>query len=78
MSDTPHAPAAESPLILVVDDDEDTRLNLSDVLELDGFRVETAGSAQQLFARTHWDDVCLVLLDRKLPARLRERVTPLL
>jgi PAS domain S-box-containing protein len=59
-------PAAES-LIVVVDDDEDTRVNLSDILELQGFRVETAGTGRELFARSTWKDVSLVLLDRKLP-----------
>jgi PAS domain S-box-containing protein len=61
----PSEPAG--PLILVVDDDEDTRLNLSDILELQGFRVNTAAAARELFARSAWDDVSLVLLDRKLP-----------
>jgi len=65
-SAAPQTPAAE-PLILVVDDDEDTRLNLSDILELHGFRVNAAAAARELFARRAWDDVALVLLDRKLP-----------
>jgi PAS domain S-box-containing protein len=65
-----------SPLVLVVDDDEDTRLNLSDLLELDSYRVETAGSAKELFARTQWDDVSLVLLDRKLPDGTPEEILP--
>ena len=33
-----------SPLILVIEDDEDTRVNLCDILELDRYRVETAGT----------------------------------
>jgi PAS domain S-box-containing protein len=70
------APARLSPLILVVDDDEDTRLNLSDLLELGDYRVETAGSAKDLFARTRWDEVSLVLLDRKLPDGTPEEILP--
>lgn len=58
------APAA--PLVLVVDDDEDTRLNLCDILELDGYRVEVAGSMREVLARDNWDEPALVLLDRQL------------
>jgi len=59
--------ASAAPTIIVVDDDEDTRLNLQDVLELDGYNVEAAGTARELLERTSWDNVALVLLDRKLP-----------
>src|SRR5581483_10497853 len=76
MANISDAPAATRPLVVVVDDDEDTRLNLSDVLELDGYRVEMAGSAKELFARAQWDDVSLVLLDRKLPDGTPEGILP--
>src|SRR4249919_3116178 len=66
-----------SPLVLVVDDDEDTRLNLCDILELDGYRVEVAGTARELLARERWDDVSLVLLDRKLPDGTPQEIVPL-
>jgi PAS domain S-box-containing protein len=65
-----------SPLVLVVDDDEDTRLNLSDILELDGYRVEVAGTARELLGRKRWDDVALVLLDRKLPDGSPQELIP--
>ena len=71
-------PELTPPLILVVDDDEDTRLNLSDILELDGYRVEGAASVSELFARRFWDDVAVVLLDRKLPDGTPQEVVPLL
>lgn len=76
MANMSAVPTGTSPLVLVVDDDEDTRLNLSDLLELNGNRVETAGSAKELFARTHWHDVSLVLLDRKLPDGTPEEILP--
>jgi PAS domain S-box-containing protein len=66
-----------SPLVLVVDDDEDTRLNLCDILELDGYRVEVAGTAHELLARERWGDVSLVLLDRKLPDGTPQEIVPL-
>jgi DNA-binding NtrC family response regulator len=67
MADAMQATTADRPLIVVVDDDDDTRLNLSDLLDLDGYRVESAGSASELFSRSNWSEVSLVLLDRKLP-----------
>ena len=70
----PHS--ATSPLVIVVDDDEDTRLNLGDILELDGYRVDLAGSARELLARNNWDDVSLVLLDRKLPDGSPQELVP--
>jgi two-component system sensor kinase FixL len=69
---------ADSPLVIVVDDDEDTRLNLRDILELDGYRVEVTGTARALLSRPNWDDVGLVLLDRKLPDGAPEEILPLL
>jgi two-component system, LuxR family, sensor kinase FixL len=64
------------PLILVVDDDEDSRLNLSDILQLDGYRVELAGTARELMERAHWSDLSVVLLDRKLPDGRPEELIP--
>jgi two-component system, LuxR family, sensor kinase FixL len=76
MPELPPSPAVPGPLVLVVDDDEDTRLNLTDILELDGYRVEGAGSARELLSRSHWDDVALVLLDRKLPDGSPQELIP--
>jgi PAS domain S-box-containing protein len=53
--------------ILVVDDDAGTRANLRDILELDDFRVETAGTAAEALARPDWSRYAAVILDRKLP-----------
>lgn len=78
MENSPETGPTASPLVLVVDDDEDTRLNLCDILELDGYRVEVAGTARELFSRERWDDVALVLLDRKLPDGTPQEVVPLL
>ena len=78
MDDSPHTRPIAHPLVLVVDDDEDTRLNLSDILELEGYRVEVAGSARELLSRSQWDEVSLVLLDRKLPDGTPQEVVPLL
>jgi signal transduction histidine kinase len=62
--------------VLVVDDDPDTRANLRDILELDGFRVEGAGTAAEALARTDWGRYGAVLLDRRLPDGTAEDLLP--
>ncbi len=75
----PAAPAAAgtNPLkVLVVDDDPDTRANLCDILDMDGHKVETAGTVAEVLARRSWDGVAAVLLDRKLPDGTADDLLP--
>lgn len=62
--------------ILVVDDDADTRLNLCDILELDGYSVETAGTIAAALARDDWERYGAVILDRRLPDGTAEDLLP--
>jgi signal transduction histidine kinase len=62
--------------VLVVDDDPDTRENLRDILELDGYHVEEAGTAAAALARGDWDRFGAVLLDRRLPDGSAEDLLP--
>jgi PAS domain S-box-containing protein len=62
--------------VLVVDDDPDTRSNLDDILGMDGYVVETAGSAAEVLARRAWSDISAVLLDRRLPDGTAEELLP--
>ena len=62
--------------VLVIDDDADTRLNLSDILELDAYRVETAGTAAEALARHNWPQFGAIILDRKLPDGTAEELLP--
>ena len=56
------------PTILVVDDDEDIRHLVSEVLRLAGFAVETAGSGVTALERLGLEDTPdLVLLDVQMP-----------
>jgi PAS domain S-box-containing protein len=68
--------SATGELVLVIDDDADTRENLCDILDLDGYRYEAAGTARELLERQDWDDVALVLLDRKLPDGSPQEILP--
>jgi AmiR/NasT family two-component response regulator len=63
-------------LVLVVDDNPDTRSNLCDILELDHYRIETAGTAAEVLGRNDWSRISAVLLDRRLPDSNAEEVLP--
>ena len=62
--------------VLIVDDDPDTRANLRDILELDDYRVETAGSVAEVLVRDRWAHIAAILLDRKLPDGTAEELLP--
>lgn len=62
--------------VLIVDDDPDTRANLRDILELDGFKAREAGTASQVRALQDWSEVIAVVLDRRLPDGSAEELLP--
>lgn len=69
--------AASAPMrVLVVDDDADTRANLCDILELDEYQVDTAGSLAELLRHANWSDYFALILDRRLPDGTAEEVLP--
>lgn len=53
--------------ILLIEDDDDTREALRDILELDGHRIDEAATAAAAMGRDDWTGYATVLLDRKLP-----------
>jgi signal transduction histidine kinase len=61
---------------LVIEDDADTRANLQDILELDEWQVQTAGTAQEVLHRSDWPGISVVILDRKLPDSDAEHLLP--
>jgi two-component system, LuxR family, sensor kinase FixL len=69
-------PTEDDLRVLVVDDDADTRNNLCDILELDNFRVETAGTVAEALRRRDWDCFAAILLDRRLPDGNAEEMLP--
>jgi len=69
-------PPRDSYDVLVVEDDADTRANLRDVLELDDYRVETAGTLAEAFDRHDWERYIAIILDRRLPDGLAEGALP--
>ena len=70
------ADAAAGLRILVVEDDSDTRANLCDILELDGYDVVPAGTAAEALDRSDWDTYAAILLDWRLPDARGETLLP--
>jgi PAS domain S-box-containing protein len=62
--------------ILVIEDDNHTRDNLRDILELDDHRVSTAGSASEALKRHDWSRYAAIILDRQLPDATAEQLMP--
>jgi len=62
--------------VLVIDDDADTRANLHDILELDGYAVESAGSVAEAQRVPDWRRFFAVILDRRLPDGTAEGLLP--
>jgi CheY-like chemotaxis protein len=57
----------QSPPVLVVDDNEDVREALSEVLRSEGFGVATARNGKEAWAYLQGHDASLVFLDLKMP-----------
>jgi len=62
--------------LLVVEDDPDTRSNLIDILEMDGYRVQAAESFGQALREARWDEYFAIVLDRRLPDGNSENFLP--
>lgn len=62
--------------VLIIEDDEDTRVNLCDILEMDGHRTTAVSTAAAALAPRDWSAVDVVILDRKLPDGTAEQLLP--
>jgi signal transduction histidine kinase len=62
--------------LLVVEDDDDTRANLVDILELDRHLVSTAKSVATTLQDRDWSAIDGIILDRKLPDGSAETLLP--
>ena len=67
MSEAPNG--APAPRILLVEDEPSLVLTLTDRLEAEGYRVETAGDGEEALARAAAGAFDLVILDVMLPGR---------
>ena len=65
----------ENAPVLVVDDDEDVRDSLRDVLELEHYLVVTAGNGKEALDRLRdMEPPCLILLDLMMPVMSGEEL----
>lgn len=62
--------------VLVIEDDDDTRANLRDILELDDHRVFLASSAADALNHPQLASISVVVLDRRLPDGNAEDLIP--
>ena len=62
--------------VLVIEDDADTRANLADILELDGYEVDSAATASSAMQRDDWSAFFAIILDRRLPDGSAEELLP--
>jgi signal transduction histidine kinase len=62
--------------VLIVEDDADARANLEDILELDGYAAESAGTFAELLGRREWDNLLAIILDRRLPDGTADEFLP--
>ncbi len=53
--------------VLVIEDDRDTSANLRDILQLDHYAVEVAGSLAEALGRDPSEALAAILVDRSLP-----------
>jgi len=55
--------------VLIVEDDEESRDTLRELLEFEGYRVQTAVNGQEALARLNRPDerICIMLLDLFMP-----------
>lgn len=53
--------------VILVDDNQDVRLQLGDLLSQMGYAVETIGEPSQVLGLSRWPSRCVVLLDMRMP-----------
>ena len=59
--------AADSSIVLIVEDEEDSRETLRELLELEGYQVETAANGSEALSRLTTLEPCIVILDLYMP-----------
>jgi signal transduction histidine kinase len=62
--------------ILIVEDDVDTRNNLFDILELNGYQADTATTAEEAVERAEQADYEIILMDWNLPDYTADNLLP--
>jgi hypothetical protein len=69
-------PQSSPSTVLIIEDNLDALSNLQDILEIDGYRVWTAGSAADALRFEGWAELFAIILDRRLPDGTAEQLLP--
>jgi CheY-like chemotaxis protein len=64
---TATAVAAAHPVILVVEDEEESRESLRELLEMEGYDVQTATNGREALDKLDSMEPCIILLDLFMP-----------
>jgi DNA-binding NtrC family response regulator len=64
-----------SHVILVIEDNADTRSNLADILDLDGYKTRNVGTFAEALAVDDWNLLAMIL-DRRLPDGTADEYLP--
>jgi signal transduction histidine kinase len=64
--------------VLIIEDDSDACANIADIMELDGYRADMAGTVREALGRTNWNEYVGILVDRHLPDGTSEDLVGLL
>jgi signal transduction histidine kinase len=62
--------------VLIIEDDEATRANLRDILELDSYAAENVGTVAEALHRDDLHRFSAIILDRRLPDGTAEQLLP--
>lgn len=62
--------------ILIVEDDLDTRNNLCDILELNGYQADTAATAEQAIERAEQMVYDIIVIDWDFPGDTADELLP--
>ena len=60
-------PSVQRPLVLIADDNRDTREMYAVFLDMSGYRVETAGDGREAVVKAHTLRPALIVLDLDMP-----------
>jgi FixJ family two-component response regulator len=63
------SPSGSTPTVFVVDDDDDVRLSIAELLRSAGLRAETFATAQGFLGRKRGEEPSCLVLDLQLPGR---------
>ncbi|TWT51234.1 Sensor protein ZraS [Rubripirellula amarantea] len=69
---------SRNPRVLIIEDDPDTRSNLCDILEIDGYDIDVAATIAETMQPRDWESLFAIILDRRLPDGSADLLLPMI